>query len=195
MRTLIIVKSPAKARSLGRDYTVKASVGHIRDLRPMRWAWMWTMTFGQRASSSRGNSEACPEPLGFARDELRRRVAGLRKAANLANTVVLAVDPDRDGEAIAWHIQQVLRKKLPDTVLRAAFHEIPVLSHALSEVEGTESAIKQALADPGQLNVSLVRAQEARRVVDRLVGYELREESTSRFARWNVTWDPVEIGH
>ena len=83
------------------------------------------------------------------------------------------MDPDREGEAIAWHIQQVLRKELPETVLRATFHEIPVLSHALSEVEGavegTASAIKQALADPGQLDISLVRAQEARRVVDRLM--------------------------
>jgi DNA topoisomerase-1 len=150
MRTLIIVESPAKARTLGnllsKDYTVKASVGHIRDLPPHEMGVDVDNDFRPTYVIVEGKQDV---------------VAGLKKAAKLANTVVLATDPDREGEAIAWHIQQVLRKELPDTVLRATFHEI------------TESAIKQALANPGQLDIALVRAQEARRVVDRLMGYEL----------------------
>jgi len=105
MRTLIIVESPAKARTLGncpsRDYTVKASVGHIRDLPPHEMGVDVDNDFRPTYVIVEGKQDV---------------VAGLKKAVKLADTVVLATDPDREGEAIAWHIQQVLRKELPDTV-------------------------------------------------------------------------------
>jgi len=147
---LVIVESPAKARTikgiLGAGYTVLATMGHLRDLPRTSlgiklengFAPQWVLSPKKRAVAKR-----------------------LREAAQSCEEVFLATDPDREGEAIAWHALQML--KLPKTtpVHRIAFHEI------------TPSAIHSALHHTGQLNTALVQAQQTRRVMDRLVGYQI----------------------
>jgi DNA topoisomerase-1 len=145
---LLIVESPTKARTignyLGKDYTVLASVGHVRDL-------------------PKSNKDAVDIEGGFipryvipaAKKEVIEKI---EKAAEKADEVYLATDPDREGEAIAWHIKEVSGLKKPK---RVVFHEI------------TKSAIEEALAHPREIDEDLRRAQEARRVLDRIVGYDL----------------------
>jgi DNA topoisomerase-1 len=148
---LVIVESPTKARALrgflGRGYRVLASMGHIRDLPPKKLGVDVERRF---------------RPTYHLRKGGRKVVQKLREAAEVAGTVVLATDPDREGEAIAWHVTQALRKDLKDKrVVRATFHEI------------TPQAVQAALAAPGALDMDLVNAQQARRVLDRLVGYQV----------------------
>ena len=148
-KQLIIVESPAKVKTirkfLGPHYMVQASVGHVRDL----------------PSHSLGVDEA----NGFAPqyeviDAKKSVVNELRSAAAKADTVYLAPDPDREGEAIAWHVAELIRDKAKD-VKRIQFNEI------------TPRAVKEALEHPRELNENLFDAQQARRVLDRLVGYKI----------------------
>lgn len=158
---LVLVESPTKARKLttylGPGYIVRASVGHIRDLPKSKMGVDIEHDF-------------VPEYL-IPRDKTQV-VKELRTLADKADQIVLATDPDREGEAIGWHLQQVLsgegdttKKKAkaisPDHFVRATFHEI------------TKSAILEAIAHPAQLNMDLVNAQQARRILDRLVGYSV----------------------
>jgi DNA topoisomerase I len=147
--TLVIVESPKKAKSinkfLGSAYVVKASMGHVRDL-PKRKLGL-DVSQGYKPSY-----EVVPAK--------KDTISELKKAAAKAGLVYLATDPDREGEAIAWHLQQAL--DLPDDrVRRVAFHEI------------TERAVKDAFAKSGPINMDMVNAQQARRFLDRFVGYQI----------------------
>jgi DNA topoisomerase-1 len=147
--SLVIVESPKKAKSinkfLGSSYIVKASMGHVRDL-PKRKLGL-DVAQGYKASY-----EVVPAK--------KDTIGELKRAASKAGIVYLATDPDREGEAIAWHLQQAL--ELPeDRVRRVAFHEI------------TERAVKEAFGRSGPINMDMVNAQQARRFLDRFVGYQL----------------------
>jgi len=147
-KTLVIVESPAKARTiggyLGKDYEVLASVGHVRDL--------------PKTNKDAVDIEGGFVPRYVVSPEKRDVIAKINKAALKASEVLLATDPDREGEAIAWHIQEAVGLKKPK---RVVFHEI------------TKDAIKEALLHPREIDNDLRQAQEARRVLDRLVGYDL----------------------
>lgn len=145
---LLIVESPAKAKTiekyLGGDFTVRASIGHIRDL-------------------PTSNKKAIDIPAGFVPHyevsaKKNNVVKELKDLAKSATTIFLATDPDREGEAIAWHLSEVL--KLPKAK-RVTYNEI------------TKEAVLEAIAKPRAIDMDLVQAQEARRVLDRLVGYDL----------------------
>ncbi len=144
---LIIVESPTKARTLARflgsDYQIEASMGHVRDLPESKLGVDVEHDFAPQYVVSAKKKDI---------------VAKLRDDADKATNIILATDPDREGEAISWHIAALLENK---TVQRITFHEI------------TESAIKDALIHPGTINMQLVDAQQARRILDRLVGYKL----------------------
>ncbi len=149
MGNLVIVESPAKAgtiqKFLGEDYTVKSSYGHIRDLHE--------------------NSLSIDVEHGFKPEyevpaDKKKVVADLKKAAKAADTVWLASDEDREGEAISWHLYETLGLKKENTK-RIVFHEI------------TKTAILNAIQNPRDIDMNLVSAQQARRVLDRLVGFEL----------------------
>ncbi len=145
---LVIVESPAKSKTiskyLGRGYTVKASVGHVRDLpKSNKNAIDIARGFVPHYEVSKGKEKV---------------ISDLRAAAKKADEVLLATDPDREGEAIAWHVAQALELKDPK---RVVFHEI------------TEVAVKDAIEHPRHIDQNLRKAQEARRVLDRLVGYDL----------------------
>ena len=148
-QNLVIVESPAKAgtiqKYLGNDYIVKSSFGHIRDLQD--------------------NELSIDVKNGFAPEyvipsDKKKVVSELKKAAKEASTVWLASDEDREGEAISWHLFETLDLKKENTK-RIVFHEI------------TKPAILNAIANPREIDMSLVNAQQARRVLDRLVGFEL----------------------
>jgi DNA topoisomerase-1 len=150
MSTLVIVESPAKAKTiekyLGKDYRVRASVGHVRDL-------------------PKSNKDAVDVAGGFiphyvVSEGKQKIITELRKEAKAADAVLLATDPDREGEAIAWHIAELIKKDNKN-IKRVAFHEI------------TESAVTEAIKHPREIDQHLREAQEARRVLDRLVGYDL----------------------
>ena len=148
-KSLIIVESPAKARTitkyLGRGYQVLASVGHVKDLPKSKLGIDIDRDFQPQYVVIRGKSKFLSE---------------IKGQAKKAEKVYLAPDPDREGEAIAWHIAQELNGKSP-RVYRVLFNEI------------TERAIKRALQSPGAINMKKVHAQQARRVLDRIVGYML----------------------
>ncbi len=149
VKNLVIVESPAKARTiekfLGKDYIVKSSFGHIRDL-PKKGLNI--------------DKEHDFTPTYEITSDKKKIIAELKKYAKLAKTVWLASDEDREGEAIAWHLCQALKLSVKDTK-RIVFHEI------------TKSAIEKAIKNPRTIDIKLVDAQQARRVLDRLVGYEL----------------------
>ena len=152
-KSLVIVESPAKAATLskflGRDFTVLASYGHIRDL-PKKGI-----------SIDRENGY---EPTYELLPGKQRTIADLKKAAAHADDIYLAADPDREGEAICWHLEELLRPSAPTARFhRAEFHEI------------TRSAIQKAIASPGEIDTNRVAAQQARRIIDRLVGYEVSD--------------------
>ncbi len=146
-KPLIVVESPAKTRTLkkilGNDYRVEASMGHVRDLPEKRLGVDIRNGF---------------QPTYVTLPERREVLQRLKQAAQTAPIIYLATDPDREGEAIAWHIQQALRLPNP---LRIEFNEI------------TESAVKRALQHPRTIDMNRVNAQQARRILDRLVGYEV----------------------
>ena len=159
---LVIVESPAKARKigsfLGDEYVVEASVGHIRDL-PQRAADI-PKEFKKFAWAKEGvNIEEEFAPLYVINPDKKAKVAELKELMKDADELILATDEDREGEAIAWHLIEVLRPKIP--VRRMVFHEI------------TKDAIQKAAKETRDLDYRLVDAQETRRVLDRLYGYRL----------------------
>ncbi|PYG01122.1 DNA topoisomerase I [Georgenia satyanarayanai] len=160
-RKLVIVESPAKARTiggyLGPEFDVEASVGHIRDLpQPSELpAEMKKGPFGKFAIDVEGDFE----PYYVVDADKKKKVTELKRALKDADELYLATDEDREGEAIAWHLLDVLKPKVP--VKRMVFHEI------------TKEAIARALENTRELDERLVDAQEARRILDRLVGYEV----------------------
>ncbi|MBU0579285.1 type I DNA topoisomerase [Patescibacteria group bacterium] len=152
MKNLVIVESPAKARKLsgflGKDFLVEASVGHIRDL-PKKLGVDVENNF---------------EPTYEVVEGKKKVVTALKKAAKIADKIYLAMDPDREGEAIAWHVKYLIengKSKKGQEFLRATFHEI------------TKSAVLKAMENPGKIALNLVDAQQARRILDRLVGYKI----------------------
>lgn len=149
MKNLVIVESPAKAKTiekfLGPDYKVMSSYGHIRDLKKKDFS-----------IDQAGNFT----PVYEIPDDKQELVKQLKKAAAQANIVWLASDEDREGEAIAWHLYEVLGLK-PEATRRIVFHEI------------TKDAILHAIDHPRSIDLNLVDAQQARRVLDRIVGFEL----------------------
>ena len=146
---LVIVESPAKAKTVGRflgkGYTVRASVGHVRDL---------------LRSQLSVDVENNFEPKYRVPNEKKEVVKELKKLAKSAEEIYLATDPDREGESISWHLMEAAEIE-PERTKRVVFHEI------------TEPAIKEAFANPRGINIDLVNAQQARRVLDRLVGYSI----------------------
>lgn len=146
---LVIVESPAKAKTiekyLGRNYKVVASVGHIRDLPKSKMGIDIENNYDPQYINIRGKGPVIKE---------------LKKYAKKAEKVYLAADPDREGEAIAWHLAHILELDLEDNN-RVVFNEI------------TKDAVKQAFKEPRKINVDLVDAQQARRILDRLVGYSI----------------------
>ncbi len=159
---LVIVESPAKAKTiekfLGPGYRVEASFGHIRDL-PKSAGEIPKAVRNKDWARMAVDVENGFEPVYVVPPESQKRVRELRRIVAGAEEIVLATDEDREGEAISWHVLEVLKPKIP--VKRIAFHEI------------TRTAIKRALASPRGVDDRLVRAQEARRILDRLYGYTL----------------------
>ncbi len=160
--SLVIVESPAKARTigkfLGKDYVIEASIGHIRDLprgakeipkqyKDQHWAYLGV------------NVDKDFEPVYIVPSDKIKQVTKLKSLLKDAKELFLATDEDREGEAISWHLCQVLKPKVP--VRRLVFHEI------------TKEAILAAVAKPREIDNDLVRAQEARRIIDRLYGYDV----------------------
>ncbi|MCG3173182.1 MAG: DNA topoisomerase 1 [Myxococcota bacterium] len=157
--TLVIVESPAKAKTLqkylGRGYSVKASVGHVRDL-PKSKIGVDLETFIPHYQTIKEKTKVLKE---------------LHDAAKKAEKVLLAPDPDREGEAIAWHIEEILKKDNPN-IRRITFNEI------------TKSAVLKALKDERPIDMNKVDSQQARRVLDRIVGYQISP----------ILWDKVRRG-
>ena len=158
-KSLVIVESPAKAKTvnhyLGEDYIVKASMGHVRDLPEKKLGVDVEHDF-------RPTYEIIPDK--------KKIVAELRKAAKESDRVILAADPDREGEAISWHLGQLLAEANPN-VFRASFHEI------------TEEGVQAAFQNLGQVDLNLLDAQQTRRVLDRLVGYLISPLLWKKIAR------------
>src|SRR5438067_648153 len=156
--SLIIVESPAKARTLkrflGDRYDVRASMGHVRDL-PVK-----TLSVDVEKGFA---------PTYEVVESRRKTLGGLRTAVGRDREVILASDPDREGEAIAWHLSEALHLR---NAKRIEFHEI------------TADAVRRALESPRDIDMNLVNAQQARRIVDRLVGYRLSP----------FLWDKVQKG-
>jgi DNA topoisomerase-1 len=144
---LVIVESPTKAKSigkyLGRGYEVKATIGHVRDLPTRKLGVDVENGFQPEYVTIKGKTQTLKD---------------LKKAAKTARAIYLATDPDREGEAIAWHVADQLDTSAP--LHRVLFHEI------------TKEAVEKAVAEPGKINDDLVKAQQARRILDRLVGYK-----------------------
>jgi len=159
-KRLLIVESPTKAKTLsryvGKDFTVKASVGHVKDLPKSKMGVDVENGFAVDLEVIRGKKKVLND---------------LRAAAKKSEDVLLAPDPDREGEAIAWHIAEEVRK-VNDNVHRVTFNEI------------TKRAVQEAIANPRELDEQLYNAQQARRVLDRLVGYEISP----------LLWDKVQRG-
>lgn len=162
-KKLVIVESPAKARTikgfLGSDFEVLASIGHIRDLAENRKELPVDLQKKPWADFSVNMDDGDFEPLYFVPKDKAVQVKKLRDALKGADTLVLATDEDREGESISWHLLEVLKPKKGTVIQRIAFHEI------------TKDAIRRALENPRKIDDNLVRAQEARRVLDRLYGY------------------------
>ena len=148
-KSLVVVESPAKARTikkiLGRDYIVESSVGHIRDLPTKELGVDIENAFAPKYVLIRGKGKV---------------VKSLQSEARKVENIYLAADPDREGEAICWHLAEEL-KKTKKPIYRITYNEI------------TKSAILNAIENPGEIDMSLVDAQQARRVLDRLVGYQI----------------------
>jgi DNA topoisomerase I len=162
-KNLIIVESPAKARTiekyLGAGYSVKASVGHVRDLPERELGVDVEAGFEPKYVTIRGKGKVLTE---------------LARAAAHADRIILATDPDREGEAIAFHVAEQLGYAPPvaDRFQRVLFHEV------------TADAVRRALASPGRLDMKKVEAQQARRILDRLVGYQVSP----------LLWKPIRPG-
>ncbi len=161
-RRLVIVESPAKARTiagyLGKDYVVESSIGHIRDM-PDKAAEIPAKYRGEPWARLGVNIDADFEPLYVVNSDKRQQVSKLKNLLKDADELLLATDEDREGEAIAWHLLEELKPKVP--ARRMVFHEI------------TPEAIAQAVAHPREMDEGLVEAYQTRRVLDRLYGYEV----------------------
>ncbi len=160
-RDLVIVESPAKARTVGRflgdKYIVKASMGHVRDLpQGTLGIDIENLTFEPSYVNVRGRATL---------------IAELKKAAKQADTVYLATDPDREGEAISWHLVEAADLGKTANLKRVVFHEI------------TNAAVEEAFANPRDIDMDLVNAQQARRLLDRIVGYKLSPVLWSKVRR------------
>ncbi len=157
-RSLVIVESPAKARTitrlLGAEYSVTASMGHVRDLPERTLGVDIEHGFKPVYQVQKGNV-----------------IRTLKDAAAGAGQIYLASDPDREGEAIAWHIMEILKTSCKVPFRRVTFHEI------------TPGAVRKAFETPGEINMNLVNAQQARRILDRLVGYKISEFLWSRIEK------------
>ena len=162
VRRLVIVESPTKARKiagyLGRNYIVESSRGHIRDL-PRGAADVPAKYKGEKWARTGVNVDNDFEPLYVVSPDKKAVVTELKNLLKGVDELYLATDGDREGEAIAWHLLETLKPSVP--VRRMVFHEI------------TESAIREAAANPRDLDTDLVDAQETRRILDRLYGYEV----------------------
>ena len=160
--SLVIVESPAKARTIGRflgsGYTIAASIGHVRDL-PQGAKEIPERYKGKDWAYLGVNVEEDFQPVYIIPRDKAKQVRKLKSLLKEAKDLYLATDEDREGEAISWHLCQILRPKVP--VHRLVFHEI------------TQDAILKAIAAPRQIDEHLVRAQETRRIIDRLYGYEV----------------------
>jgi DNA topoisomerase-1 len=172
-KTLVIVESPTKARTLerflGDKYTVRSSFGHVRDL-PDSASQVPAEIKKQKWGRLGVDTDGDFKPYYVVPDDKRKNVAELKAAMKGASSVMLATDPDREGESISWHLLQVLQPKVP--VKRIVFHEI------------TKKAVEQAIAEAHDVDDNLVRAQESRRILDRLYGYTLSP----------VLWKKVQTG-
>ncbi len=160
-RDLVIVESPAKARTVGRflgdKYVVKASMGHVRDLpKSSLGVDVENMTFEPSYVNVRGRATLIGE---------------IKKAAKQAESVYLATDPDREGEAISWHLVEAADLGKAKNLKRVVFHEI------------TNAAVEEAFSHPRDIDMELVNAQQARRVLDRIVGYKLSPVLWSKVRR------------
>jgi DNA topoisomerase./Toprim domain. len=148
-KSLVIVESPSKAKTihkyLGKNYKVEASMGHIRDLPKSQLGIDIEKNFEPKYITIRGKG-----PI----------IEKLKKEAKNVSKVYLATDPDREGEAISWHLANLLNIDVNDKC-RIEFHEI------------TKNAIQNAIKNPRKINMNLVDAQQARRILDRLVGYNI----------------------
>ena len=146
---LVVVESPAKAKKiaeyLGKDYRVEASIGHIRDLPEKNMGVDIANGFIPEYQIS---------------PQKKKRVTELKSYAKNADEIILATDPDREGEAIAWHLAHIFGIK-PEEAKRVTYHEI------------TKSAIQKAFHEPKKIDINLVNAQQSRRILDRIVGYEV----------------------
>ena len=161
-KTLVIVESPTKAKTLkkflGKDYVVESSVGHIRDL-PKNAAEIPAKHKKEAWSRLGVNVEEDFTPLYIVQPEKRQKIKELKAKLEEVDRILLATDEDREGEAISWHLVEVLKPKVP--YQRMVFHEI------------TKKAILEALNETREIDSDLVEAQESRRVLDRLYGYEV----------------------
>ncbi|MED5285233.1 MAG: type I DNA topoisomerase, partial [Planctomycetota bacterium] len=162
--SLVIVESPAKARTiskfLGKGYTVEASIGHIRDL-PQGKKEMPADLKDEEWAKLGVNVNDRFTPVYVVPQDKKSHITKLKKLLKESQNLYLATDEDREGEAISWHLQEVLKPKVP--VHRLVFHEI------------TNEAILNALETPREIDDGLVKAQETRRILDRLYGYEISE--------------------
>ena len=172
-KPLVIVESPAKARTLsrflGNKYRVEASYGHIRDL-PESAAEVPAEIKGKPWGRLGVDTDGDFKPYYVVPADKKKQVASLKAACKEASELILATDPDREGESISWHLKELLKPKVK--VRRIVFHEI------------TEEAIKEALREAHDVDENLVRAQESRRILDRLYGYTLSP----------VLWKKVQTG-
>ena len=149
MSNLVIVESPAKAKTiqkyLGGDYDVIASMGHVRDLPKSKFGVDVEHDFAPQYMDMKGKEDV---------------IKDLKKHAKKADKIYLATDPDREGEAISWHLAQMLNLNMEDNN-RVAFNEI------------TQAGVRNGMSHPHKIDVDLVNAQQARRILDRIVGYQL----------------------
>jgi len=161
-KNLVIVESPAKAKTiskfLGKDFRVEASIGHIRDL-PGRAEEVPEKYKKEKWARLGVDVENDFKPLYIIPDAKKKQVSKLKDALKGATAVYLATDEDREGESISWHLLELLKPKVP--VKRLVFHEI------------TKEAILKSLEHPREVDINLVHAQETRRILDRLYGYEV----------------------
>ena len=171
-QTLVIVESPAKAKKiagyLGADYTVLASVGHVRDLASKASELPAELRKRPWAKLAVDVDDAF-QAYYVVHESKKKTIAELKKALKEADELLLATDEDREGEAISWHLMEVLRPKVP--VRRMVFNEI------------TPEAIREAVENPRDLDMKLVEAQETRRIVDRLYGYPVSEVLWKKIGR------------
>ncbi|MEM7456612.1 MAG: type I DNA topoisomerase [Planctomycetota bacterium] len=163
-KALVIVESPAKARTiskyLGKDYTVEASIGHVRDL-PQGKKEMPEDLKNEEWARLGVNVKDKFQPVYVVPQNKKSHITKLKKLLRNSEALYLATDEDREGEAISWHLHELLNPKVP--VHRLVFHEI------------TKEAIKHAIENPREIDQGMVQAQETRRILDRLYGFEMSE--------------------